>query len=564
VLDEVLGPVEGSGRAPSPSIGEEGRAMPNPTISRMPEDTPLAFTSVDLARTRQLRPFKIDYSHVRNLELVDLEERPPQAFTEYLHLAPPARFHTEEQPRPTFSKDLRYLRSYSRVQFPQGKVLVLVNAGLYPSIRKAVARYIRDLAKEGYFAVAYTVAGGTPADLRSFIAGKHPVGVLLVGSLPTAWFEMDDDFNDVHSEFPCDLYYMDLNGTWSDPDSDGKFSGHPTNVKPEIWVGRLWSPTAGGNDAKLIRNYFRRNHLFRKGRLGVSNRALAYVDDDWTGFGDCAFDYMLAPANIETITNPATTDADRYKAEINQYRAWAQVCAHSSPGGHSFKIPGGGEWVPNTYLRDVNPPNAFFYNLFACSNARFTQADYMAGWYVFDKSGGTPCNGLAAVGSTKTGSMLLFENFYGPMGAGACIGDAFVSWWNSLGTSHDLGERRWYYGMTLLGDPTLNWWTGAVPTLRSPYNRETFDHFPRLTHFDWDPVPVAGATYTIEIDAFGARRAGMWAAEAGTTWLVSGALSVPHYEHVFVGAQRGRWRVRANLGGVSSPWSSWRYFRYTV
>ena len=41
-----------------------------------------------------------------------------------------------------------------------------------------------------------------------------------------------------------------------------------------------------------------------------------------------------------------------------------------------------------------------------------------------------------------------------------------------------------------------------MPRPRSPYNRETFDHFPRLTHFDWDPVPVAGATYTIEIDAF--------------------------------------------------------------
>lgn len=64
-------------------------------------------------------------------------------------------------------------------------------------------------------------------------------GALLVGHLPVAWFEMDDDFGGSHAEFPCDLYFMDLNGTWTDPDGDGKLSGHPTNVAPEIFVGRL-------------------------------------------------------------------------------------------------------------------------------------------------------------------------------------------------------------------------------------------------------------------------------------------------------------------------------------
>ena len=77
-------------------------------------------------------------------------------------------------------------------------------------------------------------------------------------------------------------------------------------------------------------------------------------------------------------------------------------------------------------------------------------------------------------------------------------------------------------------------------------------------------VPVAGATYNIEIDAFGARAAGKWAAEAGLTWLVSGSLATTHYEHLFVGAQRGRWRVRCRTGGYTSPWSDWRYFRYTI
>jgi hypothetical protein len=404
---------------------------------------PNEFSSINISKVRQLRSFKIDYSHVRNLEYIDKDNVPPQTFTAYRTLVPPAPIVTEEQARPAFASDLRYLKNYSALQFPKGKMLILVNYDVYPAIKASIEQYIRDVAYEGYYATAYRVKGGAPVELRSFIKGQSPVaGVLMVGSLPVAWFEMSDDFYGA-AEFPCDLYYMDLNGTWDDPDNDGKFSEHPTDVEPEIWVGRLWTPSGDGNDATLLNDYFSRNHKFRKGLFGYSNRALAYVDDDWTGFDDCAFDQMFAPANIETITDPATTDVDRYKAEVNQHRAWAQICAHSSPGGHSFKIPSGSEWVSNTYLRDVNPPNAYFYNLFACSNALFTQADYMAGWYIFDKSDGSLCNGLAAVGSTKTGSMLLFENFYGPMGTGKTIGEAFNAWWKALGSTHDLGERQW-------------------------------------------------------------------------------------------------------------------------
>jgi len=525
---------------------------------------PEQFSRLNLAKVRQLRQFKIDYSRVRILEYVDKDRLPPQTFAQFTRLVPPAALVTEEQPRPAFATDLRYLQNYSALQFPKGKMLILVNYDLYPSIKGSVDQYVKDVAYEGSFAIVHRVKGGTPVELRNFIKSKLPIaGALMVGSMPVAWFEMTDDFFGP-AQFPCDLYYMDLNGTWNDPDNDGKFSEHPSGVAPEIWVGRLWTPAGNGNDAALLNDYFSRNHKFRKGLFSYSDRALAYVDDDWAGFGDCALDMMFPAANVETITDPATTDGDRYKAEINQHRAWAQVCAHSSPGGHQFTIPGGKEWVASAYLRDVNPPNAYFYNLFACSNALFTQADYMAGWYLFDKSGSSVCNGLAAVGSTKTGSMLAFENFYGPMGSGKVIGDAYVDWWKALGATHDLSDRQWHYGMVLLGDPTLNWWSGVVPTLRDPLEGDTFDHFPRLTNFRWDPVGLGGATYNIEIDAFGAHAAGKWAAESGVTWLVSGTLSTNAYEHMFVGAQRGRWRARAKVGGRTCPWSDWRYFKYTV
>ncbi len=70
------------------------------------------------------------------------------------------------------------------------------------------------------------------------------------------------------AEFPCDLFYMDTNGTWADADGDGEIQCRYRRRDPEIWVGRIWTPTLNGNDAALINNYFDRNHFFRTGNSG--------------------------------------------------------------------------------------------------------------------------------------------------------------------------------------------------------------------------------------------------------------------------------------------------------
>lgn len=522
---------------------------------------PADFTKFDTSKIKQIRQFKINYETVKNFETVVTRGPLLQTYVDFVHLNPLILMKTTEQPRPEFSDDLKHLRTESTFAFPKGKVIVLSNEELYPAIKASVDQYVRDLAYEGYFAVVYTVLRGTPAQLRNFLKGKRPfVGAVMIGSLPAAWYEDTDG-----AEFPCDLFFMDLDGDWKDTDADGKYNEHTTNVLPEVWVGRLWTPTAGGNDAELINDYFSRNHRFRKGSFGCSCEGLAYVDDDWSGFGDCALDMAIPAAGIEVVTDHTQTDGDRFKVELDQHRGWLQVCTHSNPGLHSFKVPGAPtEYVYNTYLRDTNAPNAYFYNLFACSSALFTQAEYMAGWYIFDKAGGQVSNGMAAVGSAKSGSMLYFENFYAPMGTGKVVGDAYVDWWKCLGLTHDANEIHWHYGMVLLGDPTMNWFTGAVPIPRTPRNGSVFDHFPRTMRLSWNPVPIAGAKYRVEIDAFGAKNAGKWAAETGQTWLVSGLLNTTSYDHVFVGAQRGRWRVRSIVNNISAPWSDWSYFRFTV
>lgn len=517
------------------------------------------------------RQYKLNnaYKNVRNLELIDRDNIKLKTYNDYvlkynqfLQLLP----LIEEQPRPSYPAGESYLNTYNFIRHSKGKVLVLVHKDVYQAVKERVDRYVLDLGRDGYWATVHVVRGGKPATIRNYIKNQSPKGVVMVGAIPVAWFEMANDFHDAPSEFPCDLFYMDTNATWTDTDGDGKYNTVTGNVAPEIWVGRIWTPTADGNDAALINNYFDRNHLFRVGGLGHSRSALAYVDDDWEHFDDCEMDLMTPSSFITKYTSPNTTDADLYKTEINKNRSFVQVCAHSSPHVHSFKVPaqGNSEWIGREYFRDERCPNANFFNLFCCSTARFTENDYLGGWYIFDKAGGETNRGLTAVGSTKTGSMLFFADFYDPIGKGKCIGDALTAWWQARGGDHDLGERRWFYGMSILGDPTLTWYKGAVPTLLEPAEGAVFNHYPRTMTFKWTPVDIAGATYSIEIDAHGAINAGQWAAQSFRSFAVYHNLTTTSFSHSFVGAQPGRWRVRAKVGDRYCSWSEWRYFRFTV
>jgi hypothetical protein len=176
-----------------------------------------------------------------------------------------------------------------------------------------------------------------------------------------------------------------------------------------------------------------------------------YIDDDWSGSWttaglDSIYDIVVV------VDHPETTIAEHYARQLSDGYEWIGVCAHSNSHMHGFLFNQSQHWswFSNYQLKALDPP-ALFYNLFACSNARYVESDYMGGWYIFADT-----YGLAAIGSTKTGSMLHFQEFYYPLGRGSCLGAAFLDWFLAIAQNgFDQGEIDWFYGMTLLGDPTL-------------------------------------------------------------------------------------------------------------
>jgi hypothetical protein len=360
-----------------------------------------------------------------------------------------------------------------------GTILVIVEVSLYTSVSAALAAYSSDLALgAGYTVATYTTSGGTPASLRSYIQSQASglVGVLLIGDLPIPWFEIDYEFDgpdedtldDEYTNFPCDLFYMDLDGSWQDlkstaPFLAGVYDSHTNgsgDTAPEIWVGRLTTSTltlGGATEAGLVNTYLTKNHNFRLGNLSPIERMLLYVDDDWVDTAQsCDSAAALSYSSRVLVQDKAVTCRNDYRdIRLSASYEFMHVMLHATPTLHYFKVNDlwemdGGNYatVTSTDIQ-ARDPAAIFYSLYTCSSCRYVETDYIGGWYIF-----VPTNGLGVVGTTKVGGMWGYASFYGALGAGQSLGSALRDWFAAQ-APYDQADVRWYYGMTLLGDGAL-------------------------------------------------------------------------------------------------------------
>jgi hypothetical protein len=337
------------------------------------------------------------------------------------------------------------------------KICVIVNTGLYNDILASLNQYETDLVAEGHTVEIITLSGGTPEDMRAFLQGKYAEGMegcLLIGDLPIPWYETECWEEQTHTEFPCDYYYMDLDGIFTDDDSDGLYDGHTGDLYPEIWMGRLTpSPLTfdGSNEVDLLINYFAKNHVYRTGNLPLQKRGLSFIEDDWIPFAE-AWDnnHGLCYDARTLIYDDIETSDFNYELHLEQEYESILLCAHSNSVLHQFKSGENYGYTTNSEIKGIDP-KAIFYNLFACSNSRYVDQNNMGGWYIFCQT-----YGLVSVGSTKTGAMLNFHYFYSPFGNCATIGEAFRDWFSAVAASGISDyELCWHYGMTMQGDPTL-------------------------------------------------------------------------------------------------------------
>ncbi len=334
-------------------------------------------------------------------------------------------------------------------------VIVFVNSSLLPALEEELRVYALTLTALGYDSVLLNVSGGQAEDIKQIAIdysaeGYDLAGLVLVGDLPAAWFYHPFDIGGMPAQFPCDLFLMDLDGLWQDTDDDGLYDSHgPGNgdVAPEVFVGRIDASKVPGDQEALLADYLEKVHRYWVGEIDSTGKGLTYTDERWKDSNDIKFSLGYAYDNYEAFWYPSVNRDDYVNDRLpDDSYDFIQLACHSSSVDHSFSIGGS---VTNSDVRSA-PPRAIFYNLFACGALRFTDYNCIGNSYIM----GTDTDSLAVLGSTKSGSMLNMEDFYTQIGAGKSFGAALKKWFENQAPFDEM-EVTWFYGMTILGDPTL-------------------------------------------------------------------------------------------------------------
>lgn len=379
----------------------------------------------------------------RAIPYVDPLDRRPSTAAEYAsaRIDAPLRVRTVAQS----SRD----GSYSRL------VLVFVNSGLYPAIAPELSSYALDLSFEGYTAKVVSTSGGRAADLKQIMLAHRDsglVGTVMVGDLPVAWWS-----NGARGEdFPLDLFFTALNGSFTDADGDGRYDDYSGSIAPVIWLGRIYaSRMTYASEDYLVKSYFQRNHQYRTGQLPVPARGLAYNEVDWYPNSHGMNNLF---SNVTQVNDENTTTAYHFKTTLGQGYSFVHLVSHSSPWVNTFflagEVPGGGS-VFNFEIPALRP-NAAFYFLNACMCGRYTERDNLGNWYLFS---GPWSLGVIASAELMYGVDDL-TGIYAPLGRDSCFGSAFLNWHRTNYSS--------FMGTCLLGDPTLKVRRTDPPLARVP------------------------------------------------------------------------------------------------
>ncbi len=344
-----------------------------------------------------------------------------------------------------------------------GRLLIVVTATTFPEIETDLTDYRSVLDTDGWPSRLLIVdAAATAAEIRAEILAAHAessfTSLLLFGDVPIAYSgEISPDGHRDHvGAWASDLYYGDLDGSWTDTLVDNATAADPVNHNipgdgkldqsylpsdVELAVGRVdfrRLPAISEDEFTLLREYLRKDIDYRTHRIVPVRRAVVRNLNGWSGAlgqsGIRAFSALVSPDSIS-------------------YEEWAEVFDAS----YQFYYGAGNGGFPSA----IKNPNSF----------RFNNRDFRAiftSWfssYVGDY-GLENCYMKAALSSGTTltaawiGAPLAHQH---AMAMGFPIGHVMRVSENNDGR-YEPGLFARGIHLNLLGDPTLKAYVMAPPT----------------------------------------------------------------------------------------------------
>ena len=361
-----------------------------------------------------------------------------------------------------------YLLAGANVSWPdeKGKVLLVVESSAATALSNEINAFQRDLVGAGWYPIRRDLQRlSSVSDVKNLIRAEHNAdpanlrSVILLGHVPVPYSgNIAPDLHESHrGAWPADVYYADMDGTWTDNTvniisgdypandnrpGDGKFDQSQIPSSVELEIGRIdfFDMPAFGTrtSTDLLRNYLRKNSEFRH-RLFTANRRMLVRDN----FGDLSGDapavdawrhyrQMFGPDNFREIGANAF-----FPTLQNESFLWA----YGGGGGGNTKA----DTVGTTWDFAAKDPRAVFLVL---------HGSYFGDWNTKD-------NFLrAAIGSQSYTLASIWSGlphwFMHPMGLGRSVGHS------TRLTQNNVSDYKTYQNfsaqqvhISLIGDPTL-------------------------------------------------------------------------------------------------------------
>jgi hypothetical protein len=262
----------------------------------------------------------------------------------------------------------------------RGKVVLVVDATMASPLATELARLQGDLAADGWTVIRHDVARtASVPSVKALVKADYDADptrvktVFLFGHVPVPYSGdiAPDGHGDHIGAWPADLYYGEMNGTWTDTQNyggtgrqnnvpgDGKFdqSSAPSG-SVELAVGRAdlanmpaFTPKT---ETDLLRQYLNKDHGFRVKAWSLPARGL--IDDNFGAFGGeafastgwRAFSAFFGPANVFALDWFTTLGANGY--------LWAYGC-----GGGNYTGAGGVGSTSNFVATDTKTAFTFLF-----------------------------------------------------------------------------------------------------------------------------------------------------------------------------------------------------------
>lgn len=341
----------------------------------------------------------------------------------------------------------------------RGAIILIIDSTFIDSLAFEIRRLTDDLQGDGWHVYRRDVSRtAAVTDVKQIIFSVYELNpdevqaVFLLGHVPVPYSgEINVDGHTDHTgAYPTDLYYVDLNGEWTDMvinnitagdprnhniPEDGKFDQGLIPSDIEFQIGRVDfnnMPAFSKTETELLRQYLDKDHAYRHGEFSVEHRAL--IDDNFGYFNGEAF-ASGGWRNGGPLVGFENVVAGDYLTDMS---AGSYLWSYGAGGGW---YEGAGGVASTTDLANANLQTVF----------TMLFGSYFGDWDTRNNF----LRAALAQGTTLTNVWSGRPHWqFHHMGLGETIGySAKVSQNNSTLYNANFGSR--FVHMALMGDPTL-------------------------------------------------------------------------------------------------------------